>query len=122
MCDYMKINNLAITTLAMVLSVGCSANSVKEPEYHSQIIFDENLNITDWGRSGQSTPDDNYYYYGSVTLYSKGDTSREFPCYLGKYGLDQGCRGVIYAGTFYNLDRNKWIEIGGVKYRASDIT
>lgn len=108
-----------ITTMALYFS--CSSNSGKFPEYHGEITFDENLNVQDWGRSGQSTPDGNYLYYGSVTLYSEDGSSRDFPCYEGKKGLEKGCRGVIYADKFYNLDRNEWVNIGGVRYKASDI-
>lgn len=39
----------------------------------------------------------------------------------GKNGLEKGCRGVIYDGDFYNIDRNKWVKIGGVKYKASNL-
>lgn len=105
----------------MALGFGCSSDSVKSPEYHSEIILDEDLNVLDWGRSGQSTPDGNYLYCGSVTLYGEDGSSRDFPCYKGKKDLEAGCRGVIYDGTFYNLDRNKWVKIEGVKYKASDI-
>lgn len=99
----------------------CSSDSVPSPEYHSEIVMDDDLNITDMGRAGESIPDGNYYYHGSVTLYDEDGSSQVFPCYEGKIGMERGCRGVIYAGTFYNLDRNKWVTIGGTKFKASNI-
>lgn len=115
----------AILAIAFITTLicGCSDNSdnIKEPEYHSDITLSDDLTVIDWGRTGQSTEDDNYYYDGSVTLHSKDGSSRTFPCYQGKHGLESGCRGVIYAGEFYNLDRNEWVTIGGVTYKASDI-
>lgn len=99
----------------------CSSDNVRSPEYHSEILLDGDLGIVDMGRAGESTEDDNYYYHGSVTLYDEYGGSRDFPCYIGKNGLEQGCRGVIYAGEFYNLDRSKWVTIGGVKYKASNL-
>lgn len=114
-----------IASVLMLLSVvmfsSCSTDTVKKPEYHSEILLDEDLNIVDMGRAGQSTDDGKYYYNGSVTLYNEDGGSRTFPCYLGKYGLESGCRGVVHAGDFYNLDRNKWVIIGGVKYKASNL-
>lgn len=100
----------------------CTSNNVKSPVYHSEITMDDNYNVTDWGRSGQLTEDGDYYYNGRVTLYDKNGDSKTFKCYIGNNGgLDQGCRGVIYNGKFYNLDRNDWITINGVKYKASDL-
>ena len=99
----------------------CSSDDAPSPEYHSEITIDEDLNVVDWGRAGQSTEDGNYYYNGEVTLYDEYGNSRTFPCYRGKLGMESGCRGVIYAGVFHNLDRNKWVTIGGVRYKASDI-
>lgn len=113
--------SLIVLLFSVVLFFSCSSDNVKSPQYHSEISLDDNLNIVDMGRAGQSTDDGNYHYYGSVTLYDEDGSYRNFPCYTGKYGLDKGCRGVIYAGDFYNLDRNKWVAIGGVKYKASNL-
>lgn len=107
--------------LGTTMFSSCSYDNVRSPEYHSEILLDDNLNIVDMGRAGQSTEDGNYYYHGSVTLYNEDGGSRNFPCYTGKNGLEQGCRGVIYDGEFYNLDRSKWVTIGGVKYKASNL-
>ena len=107
--------------LSVVMFSSCSTDTVRKPEYHGEILLDEDLNIVDMGRAGQSTDDRKYYYNGSVTLYNEDGGSRTFPCYLGRYGLERGCRGVVYAGDFYNLDRNKWVIIGGVKYKASNL-
>lgn len=107
--------------LGATMFSSCSYDNVRSPEYHSEILLDDDLNIVDMGRAGQSTEDGNYYYHGSVTLYNEDGGSRNFPCYTGKNGLEQGCRGVIYAGEFYNLDRSKWVTIGGVKYKASNL-
>lgn len=96
-----------------------NTSSVKSPEYHSQILMDEDLNIEDMGHSGELTPDGNYYYYGSVTLYSDDGNSETFDCYQGTEGLERGCRGVFCDGKFYNLDRSQWITVYGVKYKGS---
>ncbi len=113
--------SFVIMLFSVAIFSSCSTDKVKSPEYHSEILLDEDLNVVEMGRSGQSTDDGNYYYHGSVTLYNEDGGSRNFACYTGKYGLDTGCRGVIYAGDFYNLDRNKWVTIGGVKYKASNL-
>ena len=100
----------------------CSSNTdVSNPIFHSEILFDDNNNVTDWRRTGELTSNEDFYYNGSVTIYSKSGSSRDFPCYIGNTGgLDQGCRGIIYDGKFYNLDRNNWITIDGIKYKACD--
>lgn len=106
--------------VVLIFNFGCLSNNIKDPEYHTDIIYDEDMNVLDWGLSGQSTPDGKYFYYGSVTLYSEDGCSRDFPCYLGKNGLESGCRGVVNIGKFYNLDRNEWVNINGVRYKASN--
>ena len=113
--------SFVISLFSIAMFSSCSSDNVKSPEYHSEILLDDDLNVVDMGRSGQSTDDGSYYYHGSVTLYDEDGGSRNFPCYTGKHGLESGCRGVIYAGDFYNLDRNKWVKIGGVKYKASNL-
>lgn len=117
-----KILFIAVVIVMMAL-VSCRSShgdtSIPLPEYISEIILDENNNVTDMGRAGESTPDGNYYYHGSVRLYSEYGDSDTFDCYEGKVGMERGCRGVIYGGTFYNLDRNDYVTIAGTKYRAS---
>lgn len=113
--------SFVLMLLGSAMFSSCSSDNVRSPEYHSEILLDDDLNIVDMGRAGQSTDDGNYYYHGSVTLYDEDGGYRNFPCYTGKNGLEKGCRGVIYAGDFYNLDRNKWVKIGGVKYKASNL-
>lgn len=113
--------SFVILLFSIAIFSSCSSGNVKSPEYHSDILWDDDLNIVDMGRAGQSTDDGNYFYWGSVTLYDENGGSRDFPCYEGKHGLESGCRGVIYAGIFYNLDRNEWVRIGGVKYKASNV-
>ncbi len=100
---------LLITSTALFLS--CTSDNTKRPEYHPETSIDDELN------------DGDYYYNGSVTLYSEDGSSMEFPCYTytGTVGLAKGCRGVVYDGQFYNLDRNEWVTIDGVRYKASDI-
>jgi len=118
---YLARFSFVVMLLGSVMFYSCSSDNVKSPEYHSEVLMDDNLNIVHMGRAGQSTEDGNYYYHGSVTLYDEDGGSRNFPCFIGQNGLEQGCRGVIYAGDFYNLDRNKWVIIDGVKYKASDL-
>lgn len=113
--------SFALLLFSIVILSSCSSDNVKSPEYHSEIIMDDDLNIIDLGRAGQLTEDGNFYYDGSVTLYDEDGGYRTFPCYRGKYGLEGGCKVVIYAGEFYNLYRNKWVTIDGIKYKASDI-
>ncbi len=113
--------SFVMVLLGAAMLPSCSSDNARSPEYHSEIILDGDLNIIDMGRAGQTTEDGNYYYHGSVTLYDENGYSQSFPCYIGTKGLEQGCRGVIYAGEFYNLDRSKWVTIGGVKYKASNI-
>ena len=113
--------SLIVLLFSVTIFFSCSSDNVKSPQYHSEISLDDNLNVVDMGRAGQSTDDGNYHYYGSVTLYDEDGGSRNFRCYTGKYGSDAGCRGVVYAGDFYNLDRNGWVTIGGVKYKASNL-
>lgn len=108
--------------LALVSACTNSDNNIPSPLYHSEISLDDDYNVTDFGRSGESTPDGNYYYNGTVTLYSTDGDSDTFNCYTGKVGMERGCRGVIYNGIFYNLDRNKYVIIAGTKYKASGIT
>lgn len=110
--------SFALLFFSVVIFSSCSSDNVKSPEYHSEIIMDDDLNIIDLGRAGQLTEDGNFYYHGSVTLYDEDGGCSIFPCYLSKNGRG---RGVIYAGEFYNLDRNKWVTIDGIKYKASDI-
>lgn len=111
---------LLVGCIFVINVTGCSGQSEgKSPEYISNIQLNENYGVTDWGHSGEKTPDGNYYYYGQVILYSDNGQQRTFDCYLGTEGMEKGCRGVIYYGQFYNLDRNKWITIAGVRYRAS---
>ena len=106
--------------LSVAMFSSCMTDNVNRPEYHSEILMDDDLNIIDMRHSGQSTNDGKYYYYGSVTLYNKDGNSRTFSCYQGKKGMEAGCRGIIYGGEFYYLDRNEWVTIDGVKYRASN--
>lgn len=122
----MKFKITFITmAIAMTVLVSCGSShgdsSIPLPEYISEISLDENNNVTDMGRAGESTPDGNYYYHGSVRLYSDDGDSDTFDCYEGKVGLDRGCRGVIYGGTFFNLDRNDYVTIAGTRYRASGL-
>lgn len=115
-----KINSIVITILSCcILSVSCDEESARHPEYQYEITLDDDLNVIDLGRAGQSTPDGMYYYSGQVTLFSPDGSSRTFQCLEGKNGMDAGCRGAWHYGYFYNLDRNKWVTIGGVKYRGS---
>lgn len=107
--------------LILVCSCTNSDSNTPSPSYHSEISLDDDYNVTDFGRSGESTPDDNYYYNGTVTLYSVDGDSHTFDCYEGKAGMERGCRGVIYGGTFYNLDRNDYVTIAGTKYRTSGL-
>lgn len=94
-------------------------STTRRPVFHSEISLDDDNGVTDWGRSGELTPDGELYYNGSVTLYDSDGGSRDFNCFIGNNGgLDQGCRGVVYDGEFYNLDRNDWVTIGEVRYRA----
>ncbi|MBE6303609.1 MAG: hypothetical protein E7089_06705 [Bacteroidales bacterium] len=113
--------NFAVLLFSVALFASCSSDNIKEPEYRYDTIFDENLNIVDMGRAGECTDDGNYYFYGYVTLYDQYGGSQDFTCYTGTQGLEKGCRGIIYGGEFYNLDRNKWIIVGGVKYKASNL-
>lgn len=117
---------LFIATVIVIMAlVSCGSShgdtSIPLPEYISEITLDEDNNVTDRGRAGESTPDGNYYYHGSVRLYSEDGGSDTFDCYEGKVGMERGCRGVIYGGTFYNLDRNDYVTIAGTKYRASGL-
>lgn len=109
----------------MMALVSCGSShgdtSIPPPEYISEITLDEDNNVTDMGRAGESTPDGNYYYHGSVRLYSDDGDSDTFDCYEGKVGMERGCRGIIYGGTFYNLDRNDYVTIAGTRYRASGL-
>ncbi len=113
----------AIIVMMALVSCGRSHGdtSIPLPEYISEITLDEDNNVTDMGRAGESTPDGNYYYHGSVRLYSDDGDSDIFDCYEGKVGMERGCRGVIYGGTFYNLDRNDYVTIAGTRYRASGL-
>lgn len=108
----------------LILSCSCSNpnSNIPTPNHQSEISLDDDYNVTDLGRAGESTQDGNYYYDGSVTLYSKDGYSKTFDCYTGKVGMEKGCRGVIYGGKFYNLDRNKYVTIGGIEYKAYGIT
>lgn len=121
----MKIISAIYLTVAVMALVSCggshSDTSIPLPEYTSEISLDENNNVTDMGRAGESTTDGNYYYHGSVRLYSEDGDSDTFDCYEGKFGMERGCRGVIYGGTFYNLDRNDYVTIAGTRYRASGL-
>lgn len=113
---------LAIAMMALVSCGGSHADtSIPRPEYISEVALDGDNNVTDMGRAGKSTPDGNYYYHGSVRLYSEDGDSDTFDCYEGKIGMESGCRGVIYCGTFYNLDRNDYVTIAGTRYRASGL-
>lgn len=117
---------LFIATVIVIMAlVSCGSShgdtSIPLPEYISEITLDEDNNVTDRGRAGESTPDGNYYYHGSVRLYSEDGDSDTFDCYESKVGMERGCRGVIYGGTFYNLDRNDYVTIAGTKYRASGL-
>lgn len=109
----------------MVALVSCENShgdtSIPLPEYISEITLDEDNNVTDLDRAGESTPDGNYYYHGSVRLYSDDGDSDIFDCYEGKVGMERGCRGVKYGGTFYNLDRNDYVTIAETRYRASGL-
>lgn len=104
--------------ITVLLCSACNSNNYNEPRHDSSITFDEDLNPTDWGDSGQKTSDGNYYYYGNVTLTDEYGSSRTFSCYQGTKGLESGCRGIIHNGKFYNLDRNSWITIDGIRYKA----
>lgn len=117
-----KILFFAISMVALA-SCGNSHGdtNIPLPEYISEITLDEDYNVTDMGRSGESTPDGNYYYHGSVRLYSDDGDSDTFDCYVGKVGMERGCRGVIFGGMFYNLDRNDYVTIAGTIYRASGL-
>ncbi len=121
----MKKTLVIYVVVAMMALVSCgnshSDTSIPRPEYMSEITLDEDNNVTDMGRAGESTPDGNYYYHGSVRLYSEDGGSDTFDCYEGKVGMERGCRGVIYGGTFYNLDRNDYVTIAGTRYRASGL-
>lgn len=64
--------------LGSAMFSSCSSDNVRSPEYHSEILLDDDLNIVDMGRAGQSTDDGNYYY-GSVTLYDEDGGYRNFP-------------------------------------------
>lgn len=63
-----------VTIIAMMTLVSCGGShdntSIPLPEYISEITLDEDNNVTDMGRAGESTPDGSYYYHGSVRLYS----------------------------------------------------
>lgn len=121
----MKMKLSIYFTVAMTILVGCGSShddtSIPLPEYISEITLDENNHVTDMGRSGESTPDGNYYYHGSVCLYTDDGCPDIFDCYEGKIGTERGCRGIIYGGTFYNLDRNDYVTIAGTRYRASGL-
>ena len=65
--------------LGSAMFSSCSSDNVRSPEYHSEILLDDDLNIVDMGRAGQSTDDSNYYYHGSVTLYDEDGGYRNFP-------------------------------------------
>lgn len=113
---------VVVSSMAIVNMFFCScSDNVPSPYYIGEIVMDDDAEVLDWGLSGQTTPDGNYLYHGSVILYSADGSSCEFPCFQGKKGMDKGCRGVVHYGVFYNLDRNKWVTIGGVKYKASNI-
>ena len=120
-----KIISAIYLTVALMTLVSCGSShgdtSIPLPEYISELTLDEDNNVTDMGRAGESTPDGNYYYHGSVRLYSDDGDSDTFDCYEGKVGMERGCRGVIYGGTFYNLDRNDYVTIAGTRYRASGL-
>ncbi|MBQ0089712.1 MAG: hypothetical protein KBT27_10335 [Prevotellaceae bacterium] len=105
-------------TIGIISLTSCNNNSTNQPKWESEITMDEDLNITDMGHSGELTPDGEYYYDGTVTLYSADGDSETFECYEGTNGLEKGCRGVIVDGIFYNLDRNKWVTINGIKYKG----
>lgn len=113
----------AIIVMMALVSCGRSHGDtyIPLPEYISETTLDEDNNVTDMGRAGESTLDGNYYYHGSVRLYSDDGDSDIFDCYEGKVGMERGCRGVIYGGTFYNLDRNDYVTIAGTRYRASGL-
>lgn len=116
-----KASFYIIAAAFLTVATSCdNSNNRKSSSYQSEITMDEDLNITDFGRSGETTPDGNYYYHGSVTLYSEDGDSRTFDCYEGTKGREQGCRGVLHNGKFHNLDRNEWITINGVRYSTSD--
>lgn len=116
----MKKNNLLLVLgfVALGICISCSSSDGNRPYHESEIVLDEDLNVVDFGRAGESTEDGNYFYDGEVTLYDEDGNSRTFDCYRGKHGLEAGCRGVIVWGKFYNLDRNDWVRIDGVKYKA----
>ena len=116
----MKKKMILTSVVCLISLTSCkNTGSAKSPEYHSQIVMDEYLNIENMGHSGEFTPDGDYYYYGSVTLYSDDGNSKTFDCYQGTEGLEKGCRGVLCNRIFYNLDRNQWVTINGIKYKGS---
>lgn len=81
-----KILFIAVVIVMMAL-VSCGSShgdtSIPLPEYISEITLDEDNNVTDMGRAGESTPDGNYYYHGLVRLYSEDGDSDTFDCYEG---------------------------------------
>lgn len=115
----------AVIILFMTFSiVSCNdkGNSVQSPIYDGEITLKEgSTDVEDSGCAGQSTPDGKFSYHGRVTLYTESGFSEVFECFEGKEGMDKGCRGIIVHGIFYNLDRNNWITIDGITYKASGI-
>ena len=120
MNDFMTLS-FAVLLLSATMITSCTSDSTRGPVHESEIIMDEDYNIVDLGRSGESTADGRYYYNGYVILYDEDGYSRTFRCYRGKIGMESGCRGVIVGGEFYNLDRNDWVTIDGVRYKAYDL-
>lgn len=111
---------LMILSASMLILVSCdNSDSTKSPEFHSAIEMNDDLEIVDWGGCGEPTPDGKYLYMGTVTLYTEEGYSETFDCYEGTEGLERGCKGVLWCGTFYNLYRNKWVTIDGITYKGS---
>lgn len=116
-----KIILFIIITCCMTLISCDNYDSVRDPEFHSAIQMNEDLDILDWGHCGEPTADGKYYYVGTVTLYSSEGTSETFDCFEGTEGMEKGCKGVLWYGTFHNIYRNKWVTIDGVKYKGGHI-
>lgn len=113
----MKKVYFLVFVLIIVFFTSCDNKySSKRPEFHSAIVMDDDLNVVDWGHCGEYTPDHKYTYYGTVTLFTTEGYSETFDCYTGKDGNDKGYRGVLLGDNFYNIDKNKWVTINGIKY------
>lgn len=115
----MKNGFLIIALAGLFIFASCSSdNSTRIPEYHTSIIYDEDNQVVDWNHCGEYTPDGQYTYYGTATLYSSDGYADTFPCFKGKEGTNKGCMCVYYNGLFYNINRNSWVTINGVRYKG----